>query len=188
MPWIFFFVLNSLSLLLSLLCSLTRPLIQMLSQHTCSKLYTSPSVDLPLSIIINLALALFRSLPTWTKIFLYCPHSQILSFLLLTLKYRPISLLSIVNYLKNMLHKVLLNFCLSNHLISESQFGFLPQRVSIQLQLHFLNSICPSHTFLPPIFPFSLWCLSWFTKGFWLSPSSSSHWTPTHFKLPFYTC
>ena len=102
---------------------------------------TFSSVSLPLTIIFNSSINV-NIFPADFKNSLIIPIPKTSPPSPVPSKYRPISLLSIPSkLLERLVFNYLLDICLSNNLISDSQFGFLPQRSTESALLSALTPI-----------------------------------------------
>ena len=116
---------------------------------------TSHSIASPLSLIFNSSLqsGIFPSAWKCSKIIPIPKTSPSSS---LPSDYRPISLLPIISkLLERHVFNILLDICLDNNLISDFQFGFLPNRSTTSALLyatHFISSSLNSHLSVCGIF------------------------------------
>ena len=110
--------------------------------------FTAVSIAYPLQHIFNLSISSGPVPLDWKSSFVVpIPKSSPVSFP--PTKYRPISILYLISkVLEKHVHSLLYDFCLSNSLISNFQFGFLPGRSTVFALLystHTIHSILDSN-------------------------------------------
>ena len=110
--------------------------------------FTAVSIAYPLQHIFNLSISSGPVPLDWKSSFVVpIPKSSPVSYS--PTKYRPISILHLISkVLEKHVHSLLYDFCLSNSLISNFQFGFLPGRSTVFALLyssHTIHSILDSN-------------------------------------------